>query len=225
MHVLGTLTIGQAPRPDVVPILERHLPPAVRMLHHGVLDGLSRDEIAERYGAMPGEALLVTRLGDGAEVRLSRARVERGAAAGLAALEAQGADAILLLCTGSFSELRCGRAWLIEPDRIIPPLVGALIGQRRLGIVVPLKEQIDSESGKWYPLAESPLFAAASPYTDNAEALREAGARLLARGADALLLDCIGFTERHRLALRPLSIPVILSNAVIAKAVGELFAG
>jgi protein AroM len=225
MHVLGTLTIGQAPRPDVVPVLERHLPPAVRMLHRGVLDGLSRDEIAERYGATPGEALLVTRLGDGAEVRLSRARVERGAAAGLAALEEEGADTILLLCTGSFSGLRCGRAWLIEPDRIIPPLVGALIGQRRLGIVVPVKEQIDSDSGKWRPLVESPLFAAASPYTDDADALREAGARLLARGADALLLDCIGFTERHRLALRPLAVPVILSNAVVARAVGELFAG
>jgi len=40
-----------------------------------------------------------------------------------------------------------------------------------------------------------------------------------------LLLDCIGFTDRHRAALSGLDLPVILSNAVVAKAVGELFEG
>ena len=38
-------------------------------------------------------------------------------------------------------------------------------------------------------------------------------------------IDCIGFTERHRDTLAVLDIPVILSNAVVAKAVGELFGG
>ena len=51
-----------------------------------------------------------------------------------------------------------------------------------------------------------------------------AGRGLAERGAEALLLDCIGFTERHRTALAPIGLPVILSNAVVAKAVGELFA-
>ena len=37
--------------------------------------------------------------------------------------------------------------------------------------------------------------------------------------------DCIGFTERHRDTLAALDMPVILSNAVVAKAVGELFGG
>jgi protein AroM len=225
MRVLGTMTIGQAPRPDVVPILETHLPPAVRMLHRGLLDGLSRAEIAARYGAAAGEALLVTRLSDGGEAVLSRARAEEGVRSALAALEQAGADAILLLCTGSFSGLSCRRAWLIEPDRIIPPLTAALAGGRRLGIVVPLAAQIESESDKWRPLAARPVFAAASPYGETLDGLPEAGAALLGRGAEALLLDCIGFTERHRAALAPLGLPVILSNAVVARMVGELFAG
>ena len=38
---LGTLTIGQAPRADVVPIIDRHVPARVRRIHRGVLDGLS----------------------------------------------------------------------------------------------------------------------------------------------------------------------------------------
>jgi len=43
--------------------------------------------------------------------------------------------------------------------------------------------------------------------------------------AEYLLLDCIGFTERHRSRLAAIGLPVILSNALMAKAVGELFSG
>ena len=34
-RTLGTLTIGQAPRPDVVPIIDRHVPAVVRRVHVG----------------------------------------------------------------------------------------------------------------------------------------------------------------------------------------------
>ena len=44
---------------------------------------------------------------------------------------------------------------------------------------------------------------------------------LQARGADAIQLDCIGSTEQHREALRPLGLLVILSNAVAAKALRD----
>src|SRR5437899_13083094 len=43
------------------------------------------------------------------------------------------------------------------------------------------------------------------------------------RGAEALLLDCIGFVEAHRRQLAHASgLPVILSNALMAKLVGEM---
>jgi protein AroM len=148
-----------------------------------------------------------------------------GVAAALAGLEAAGSDVILLLCTGTFEGLECQRAWLVEPDHIIPGMVSGLIERRRLGVLVPIAGQIESESGKWRGLARPPLFAAASPYEAATGRVAAAGAALKAEGAEAILLDCIGFTERHRGALRPLGLPVILSNAVVAKAVGELFAG
>jgi protein AroM len=119
--------------------------------------------------------------------------------------------------------LACREAWLIEPDRIIPGIAAGLIGDRQLGVVVPIAGQIASESAKWSALARPPLFAAASPYRDDPDALLASGAELKDRGAVAILLDCIGSTERHRAALRPLRLPVILSNAVTAKAVAALF--
>src|SRR5205823_4833527 len=101
-RVLGTLTIGQAPRPDVVPIIDRHVSADVRRIHRGVLDGLSYAEIAARYTPEGGEPELVTRLTDGTETVLSRARMKDSVQQALAALEAEGCDLILLLCTGTF---------------------------------------------------------------------------------------------------------------------------
>ena len=224
-RVLGTLTIGQAPRADVVPIIDRHVPAEVRRIHRGVLDGLTRAEIAARYAAEPGEAALITRLHDGDAVELSRRRMRDGVQTALGALEAEGCDVILLLCTGTFTGLESRKAWLVEPDHIIPGVVAGLIERRQLGIIVPIAGQIVSEAEKWRPLARPPRFATASPYDADNDAVLRAGRDLHAEGAEAILLDCIGFTERHRSALNPLGLPVILSNAVVAKAVGELFGG
>src|SRR5436190_12861935 len=201
-RVLGTLTIGQAPRPDVVPIIDRYVSAEVRRIHRGVLDGLSHAEIAARYKPEDGEPELVTRLQDGTEITLSRARMKDGVQQALAALEAEGCDAILLLCTGTFDGLECKKAWLVEPDHIIPGMVAGLVERRQLGIIVPIASQTASESGKWHALPQSPIFGSASPYSGDTEAeVRRAGTELKARGADAILLDCIGFTERHRAAL------------------------
>jgi protein AroM len=222
-RVLGTVTIGQAPRRDLVPILDRHLPAEVRQIHRGVLDGLAREEIDALYRPAPGEAVLVTRLAGGGVAALSRARVAPAVQRNIDALAAAGCAVILLLCTGTFSGLSCRDGWLIEPDAIIPPLAAALLGPRRLGIVVPLAAQIASESGKWQALQRPPLFAAASPYEADATAVTAAARDLAARGAAAVLLDCIGFTERHKRAAAASGLPVLLSNALVAKTVGELF--
>jgi len=224
-RTLGTLTIGQAPRADVVPIIDRHVPAGVRRIHRGVLDGLSRAEIADRYEADPDEAALITRLHDGTAINLSRRRMRDGVQTALAGLEGEGCDVILLLCTGTFVGLECHKAWLIEPDHIIPATVAGLIERRQLGILVPIAGQITSEAEKWAPLARRPILSWASPYADADEPLLSAGRELQDKGAEAILLDCIGFTERHRTILAPLGLPVILSNAVVAKAVGELFEG
>jgi protein AroM len=224
--VLGTLTISQAPRADVTPIIDRYVPAAVRRIHRGVLDGLSDAEIDARFMPGPGEAVLVTRLKNGRVVELSRRHVREGVEAALAGLEAEGCDVILLLCTGTFESLECKKAWLVEPDHIIPGIVAGLIERRQLGIIVPIASQIGSESGKWRSLPTPPLFASASPYSADTEAeVFRAGWQLKARGAAAILLDCIGFTERHRAALQPLEIPLILSTTLAAKAVCELVGG
>ncbi len=224
--ILGTLTIGQAPRPDVTPILDRYIDASVPRVHRGLLDGLSRHEIAANYAAQDGEPVLVTRLADSGSVQLSARKVHSALQGKLDALEDEGCSVVLLLCTGALRGLRLKRAFLLAPDQIIPPVVAGLVGNRRLGIIVPLASQITSESGKWNALGREPIFAAASPYAATAAGVVTAGLALAARGAEALLLDCIGFGEEHRRELlRACKLPAILSNALLAKITAEMVLG
>lgn len=222
MAKLGTLTIGQAPRADITPILDAVLGAELPRLHAGVLDALSCEEIAREFAPEPGGALLITKLLDGTSVVIDRERTEQAAQAKLAMLEAAGCSTILMLCTGHFAKLRTKRARLIEPDRILPPTVAALVQEAQLGIIVPLAEQIASEAGKWAPLARPPIYAAASPYGGDGLTVAEAAEALAERGADILLMDCMGFVERHRRDAATAGLPVILSNALIAKIVSEV---
>lgn len=222
MSKLGTLTIGQAPRTDITPILDDVLDARLERRHAGVLDGLSRAEIERDFAAQDRKPVLITKLLDGSAVIIDRARTEAAAQRKLVMLEAEGCSTILMLCTGHFASLRTEKARLIEPDRILPPAVAALMQGAQLGIIVPLPEQIASEAGKWAPLALAPLYAAASPYGGEGASIAQAARDLAGRGATVLLMDCMGFVERHRREAKEAGLPVILSNSLIAKLVSEV---
>jgi len=222
MGKLGTLTIGQAPRADITPILDAVLPADLPRIHAGVLDGLGRSAIEQDFAPVPGQPVLITKLLDGSSVIIDRARTEAAAQSKLHALEAEGCTTILMLCTGHFETLRTRQARFLEPDRILPPTVAALISCAQLGIIVPLAEQIASEAAKWKPLALPPICAAASPYQGDLAAVTHAAEDLRARGARILLMDCMGFVEDHRRAAAAAGLPIILSNSLISKLASEL---
>lgn len=219
---LVTLTIGQSPRSDIMPLLTEHLPQAFTD-HTGLLDGLSEAEIATRFGPTEQDKVLVSRLQNGKQVRLAGAKVEQGLQEKIYALEAAGYDTILLLCTGEFGTLKTHSALLLEPDRIIPPLVSAIVQDHQVGIVVPVEEQVREQASKWRNLKRPPCFAVASPYIEDREKLTDAALALQEQGADVVVLDCVGYNQTHRDFLQKLlGIPVLLSNVLVAKLAAEL---
>jgi protein AroM len=221
---LGTITIGQAPRPDVTPVLDAHVPFGVARLHVGVLDGLSDEEICTRFAPRPGAHRLVTRLADGCAVELDAAAVEAGVQAKLEALEQAGCTVVLVLCTGIFHSLKARRAWLLEPDRFLPPLVAGLAGSRRVGVMLPLAAQAEGERSKWSRLSVPPCLAAATPYTDAEDHVSAAARQLQDAGAAIIVMDCIGYTVRHRrAAVRATGLPVLLSNDLVARVAAACF--
>lgn len=221
---LGTITIGQAPRPDVTPMLARHVPAGVETLHVGVLDRLSDADIAAQFAPRANQSRMVTRLADGRGVDVDAAAIEAGVQRRLIELEDAGCTVIVVLCTGVFRGLRTRRAWLVEPDRILPALVGGLVGPRKVGMVSPLPMPADAARRKWAALQVPPRVAVASPYAGGDEGVMSAARDLQRDGADLLLLDCIGYTDRHRAAAAEASgLPVLLSNDLVARVTGACF--
>ena len=218
---LVTLTIGQSPRSDILPLLQEHLP-ADAVAHAGLLDGLTLAEVEQLYAPAPGDKVLVSRMSSGEQVRLAAATVEQGLQRKITALEQQGYDTILLLCTGEFGTLKTTSALLLEPDRIIPPLVSAIVQAHKIGIVVPVEEQIAEQASKWRNLQSSPCLPSPARTAQQSE-LMEAGLTLQEQGADVVVLDCIGYHQKHRDFLQNmLGIPVLLSNVLVAKLAAEL---
>ncbi|MEU2250650.1 AroM family protein [Streptomyces sp. NPDC019224] len=224
MHTVTFLTIGESPRPDLSVAIEAELPPTARIRHAGVLDGLGRAEAEARFGAVAGRATLLSRLADGGSVTLDAEAVGAGLVALVERVEDEGADVVVLLCTGEFPGLRTRRARLVEPDALLTGYVGTALRGSRIGIVVPLPEQVAEARTKWRALTPAPSFTTASPYADDTTALCAAARARLEEGADALVLDCMGYGTRHREALRAagITVPVLTPGAVVGAMLGPL---
>lgn len=193
MHALTFLTIGQAPRPDLSQGIEAHLPATTRIRHAGVLDGLPRAETEARFGAVPGRATLLSRLADGSSVTLDAEAVRAALQPRIDRVEAEGADVVVLLCTGEFPGLRTRRARLVEPDVLVTGYVATVLRGSEVGIVVPLPEQVTEAREKWRAVAPAARYTTASPYADDYLALSAAARNHVEAGATALMLDCMGF--------------------------------
>jgi len=219
------LTIGQAPRHDLSQAIERALPPGLQVEHLGVLDGLDRATIERRVAPAAGRPWLISRIADGGTVTLDAQAIEEQLQHYADALDNAGADIVVLLCTGEFPALRTKRAWLVEPDAIVCNSVASLLNGALAGIIVPLPPQVEEARTKWQRLKTAPLFATASPYAQDPAGLIEAAASLQARGAQALVLDCMGYGPAHKQALRDAGcpLPVLVSGNVVAGALTAFF--
>ena len=218
--VLGLATIGQAPRDDIVPGMMEYLPPGTKVLQAGALDGLRPHDLAA-LRPDPGEYVLTSRLLDGSSVMMARRFVVPLLQAAVSRLEEQGATVMAVLCTGTFPDLVTKRL-LIEPERLFHATCAGVAGRLRLGSLIPLQEQLPQAIARWKATGVDAIVRAASPYGPQdqilaaAQELRRAGAALIA-------LDCFGFTETMRQAVRrEAGCPVIMANSYLARVLAEL---
>lgn len=222
MEKLGMITIGQAPRTDVAPIIEKYLDDRAELVQVGVLDGMTQSYIEQNLHPEAGDYVLTSRLTSGDSVVMSREKIQPILQTKIEQLEQSGIKQILLLCTGVFPGLRTTTSYLIEPDHIIPPTVRTMVGGRKFGVIVPLEEQKESLKPKYAPVGLDPIFAVASPYHNNEADFHQAASELKDK-VEIILLDCMGYTEASReLIARASGLPVVLSNAIMAKLVSEM---
>ena len=219
---LAILTIGVVPVSEVLPLLTEHVSEQ-QITHLSLLGKMSREEVMEDYAVEAGEDPLATLLSDGKLAHVSRQKIERSLQGVIEVLDNQGYDVILLMSTAPIKGLTARNAILLEPMRIIPPLVASIVDGHQVGVIVPIEELMDNQEAIWHVLEKVPLYALANPFWDSEAKLIAAGKELLERGADVLILDCLGFHQHHRdLLQKALDVPVLLSNVLMARLASEL---
>ena len=219
---LAILTIGVVPVSVVLPLLTEHISEQ-QITHLSLLGKMSREEVMEDYALEPREDSLPTLLNDGKLAYVSRQKIERDMQALVEVLDNQGYEVILFMSTAPIEGLVARKSILLEPMRIIPPLVASIVDGHQVGVIVPIEEMLEFQAKKWQVLEKKPLYALANPVWDSEETLIGAGRELLDRGADVLMLDCLGFHQQHRdLLQKTLDVPVLLSNVLVARLASEL---
>jgi protein AroM len=217
---IGLVTIGQSPRTDVTPIIKEALGSEVELVEKGALDGSTREEI-DMFAPAAGDYMLVTRIRDGSCVKVARRHVFPRVQKCIEELEEMGVDLTLLLCTAEFHEIKTEKL-LINPDKLITNIVWGILDHGRLAVVVPEKKQIPPSRRKWRKKGISLVMTNANPYGE-IKASKEAADFLAKQNADLIILDCVGFTPRHKELFKRLTgKPVILPQTVIGRVLKEL---
>ena len=220
MKKIGILTIGQSPRPDVIGEFLRVLGRDYEIIERGALDDYSVEELRRRKVA-PGERILVTKLRDGEEIKVSHDLVISNLQKGIDYLERKKIDVTLLLCTGKFPEFK-SKHLVVQPSEIVRGTVTASLRSGKLAVVVPAKEQIPNTKTYAFGKDVDVYYDTASPYGSETE-LREMAARISKENVDLVFLDCMGFTHEMKQIVREATgKPVILSNALVARVLQEI---
>ncbi|MEJ8324585.1 AroM family protein [Kosakonia sacchari] len=219
---LAILTIGVVPVKEIFPLLAEHVSEE-QITHLSLLGKMDPDEVRREYAVDAGEHAIPTRLSDDSLGMVSREKVERDLQGVIEVLDNQGYDVILLMSTADIRGFVARNAILVEPQRIIPPLVASIVDGHQVGVIVPIPELMAQQKKKWQVLENEPYYALAHPYLATEHELIEAGKGLIERGADVLMLDCLGFHQYHRdLLQKALDVPVLLSNVLAARLASEL---
>jgi protein AroM len=217
---IGAVTIGQAPRDDVVPELSRRLGRNVEIVQRGALDGVSLDLIRANPPAS-GETTLVSRLTDGTEVAVDKGFILPRLQDQISLLEEQGIQLILLLCTHKFEGLDT-RASVLRPAVALEHIVERS-EIHRLGVFTPSQDQVAAQRIRWRGFATKGIrVASASPYLGGT-GIEEAAAELRDEGVDIAVMDCIGYTENMRSRAREiLNVPVYSATSALGDAAVEV---
>ena len=151
-----------------MPEIRPFLGPGVEVVEAGVLDNLTEEEIAG-LAPGPGDSVLVSRLRDGREVKLRHQDVV-DRMQGVLDLVAPGAEAVLLLCTGSFPRLEASCP-ILYPEHILSNVARAVLAgydRAHVGVLTPGEEQVNEQRERWTQVlgASGLTVLPVSPYHD-----------------------------------------------------------
>ena len=224
-NVLGLVTIGQSPRPDMLADMVPYIGKETKIIEIGALDGLSYEEILEMQDGKDNN-LLITKLRDGRTVNVVESFVFSRVQECIYYLEGKDVDLILLLCTGVFQEDFISKKKIIYPQKMLHGLVEHLVGSGKTAVVTPEEDQINFYQEKWNRLGDNIFVSHCSPYGDSKELDRLVSDLDKYNDIDLIVLDCMGYgLDVKKSLLERTRTPVILAKTLVARVLGEFFQG
>lgn len=219
MTALGLVTIGQAPRVDLIADVADELA-NVTYVEHGALDLLETQDIA-RLAPRPGERPLVSRLRDGTGVRIGATDIADHVDDAIRRCVDDSCGLILVLCTGRV-EHGTADVPVIHAEELAHATMSRWVGGDTLGVLCPVPEQLPDLRDRWFQRLGRPVLAAAAdPYSASVNEITTAGLALADAGADLIFLDCIGYTKEHQGALAAAGAPAYLARRLAVRGAVE----
>lgn len=219
---IALITVGHSPRDDLAPELMRLLGEGYRAQQLGGLDAFSPEVIKEEFAPHNDEATMVSRLSSGEMFEMSAAKALPYVQQAIKKAEQNGADAVVLLCTGKFPRVQCGVPLLV-PYELMHRLVPGLSLGMRVGALFPFAAFAQEMHEGWQEAGMDVAFASVRPQC-SPEELVEALTPMKRAGLDMLVLDCIGYTVEARDFCREfLGVPVLHAKTLLAATLKTLF--
>ena len=217
---VGLLTIGQSPREDLTPEIRPLLLPHIEIVEYGLLDHLSNEDI-ENMNPAANEIPLVTRLRDGSQVQLSENKISELLPKAIDLMIAKmNVKAVGVLCTHEFPKIKFAFP-TIFPFDYLQFLINRVLKPRKLGVVVPLENQVEMVKKKWKK--KNTVVEVKSPYIEG-KGWKEIVENLAQEKVNAIFLDCIGYKLKDRQTIqRSIQIPILLPRAILVFAINQLF--
>ncbi len=208
--LIGALVIGQSSRPDLVSPLINQLPKNCQIIQVGALDGLTKAFLPPVHdGTYP----LTTRMRDGSLVMVEEAFLASKLQDAVDQLEAKGVIATILLCAGTFAELK-GTRPLFKPFATGRNVLNSL-GLNRIGLISPIKEQEAPIRQRWQAAGFQPTVWTADLAQQDKQFVQQLNEQIEVNHLQCIVLDYVGHPASQVAELRKTACSIKGVGAVI----------
>ena len=210
------VTLGQSPRPDLVPDILSRMDVPVEPTEIGLLDDLDTRELAKARPG-PDEPAFLSRLRDGRQVELSVGWTRERCRRVYDRIGSTRPDLVVMMSASCGTGFRHCSATL-ESDRVVVQAIEAFSrADLGLGVIVPLPGLLNDLQPIGGPWKKARVQAARH---GDRNALRRA-ARELAE-CDIVVLHSLGYSDADREAVAGvIEAPVILNRHLVANAIRD----
>ena len=187
---IGVLVIGQSPRPDLVGLI-KEMAPDYELVQRGALDGVSEEELPDQdLAAYP----LVTRMRGDKLARVNEAYLAPLLQQALERLETTDITASILLCAGTFADLKGDRP-LFKPFELGCTILKVL-SIKRIGVITPVAGQEIPIQARWSAMGWEPTVWVADISHQDERFYTLLDEKVLTHNLECIILDYVGHPAR-----------------------------